>query len=281
MKEIAAQTITETVANLCQEANFALPADVLAALVRASEEEPSAAGREVLQQLLENARLAEGERRPLCQDCGFAVIFLEIGQDLHISGGYLYDAVQEGVSQGYRAGYLRKSIVRQPILNRSNTGDNTPAVIHAEVVPGDQLRIKVLPKGGGSENMSAMAMLTPADGEKGVADFVLRTVERAGPNPCPPLIVGVGIGGTADKVTYLAKMALTRRVGEPNPDAQLAAFERELLERINALGIGPGGFGGRVTALAVHVETYPAHIASLPVAVNLQCHSARLKEAVL
>lgn len=281
MKEIAAQTITETVANLCQEANFALPEEVVAALAQASEEEPSAAGREVLEQLLENARLAQRERLPLCQDCGFTVIFLEVGQDLHITGGYLYDAIQEGVRQGYRTGYLRKSIVRQPIFNRINTGDNTPAVIHTEVVPGDQLHIKLLPKGGGSENMSAMIMLTPADGEKGVADFVVQTVERAGPNPCPPLIVGVGIGGTTDKVTYLAKKAIARRIDEANADPQLAAFERELLQRINALGVGPVGFGGRTTALAVHVETYPAHIASLPVAVNLQCHSARMKEAVL
>jgi fumarate hydratase subunit alpha len=206
---------------------------------------------------------------------------MEIGQDVHVTGGYLYDAVQEGVRQGYREGYLRKSIVRLPVFNRANTGDNTPAVIHADIVTGDELHIKILPKGGGSENMSAMIMLTPADGEKGVADFVVRTVEKAGPNACPPLIVGVGIGGTSDKVTYLAKKAITRRIGEPNADPKLAAFENELLQRINALGIGPVGFGGRFTALAVHVETFPAHIASLPVAVNLQCHSARLKEAVL
>jgi fumarate hydratase subunit alpha len=282
MREIAAQSITDTVARLCQEANFDLPEDVLAAFRRAAEEEPSPAGREALRQLVANAELARRERWPLCQDCGLAVVMLEIGQDAHVTGGYLYDAVHEGVRQGYREGFLRKSAVRQPILDRRNTGDNTPAIIHAEIVPGDQLRILVMPKGAGSENKSALAMLTPADGEQGVADFVVRTVENAGASACPPMvIVGVGIGGTTDKVTYLAKKALARPLGQPNPDPGIAAFERELLDRVNATGIGPAGFGGRTTALAVHVETFPAHIASLPVAVNIQCNSARTKEAVL
>lgn len=281
MRELQAQQVTETVARLCQEANFDLPADVVGALERAQQAEVSPEAQEALGQLLENARIARGERVPLCQDCGYTIVLLELGQDCHVGGGHLYAAVQEGVRRGYGEGFLRKSIVNPPIYQRTNTGDNTPAAIHTEIVPGDRLRIVVMPKGGGSENMSGLAMLTPAQGVKGVVDFVAATVDRAGSNPCPPVIVGVGIGGTADYATWLAKKALLREVGEPHPEPQIASLEREILDRVNSLGIGAQGYGGVVTALAVHVETYPAHIASLPVAVTIQCHSARHREAEL
>ena len=260
---------------------FELGEDVIAALKRAQQTEESELGRETLNQLLENARIAREERLPLCQDCGTAVVFLAIGQETHIAGGDLYAAVEEGVRQGYTQGYLRKSIVSQPFSARLNTGDNTPPVIHTEIVPGDQLKVTVMTKGGGAENMSRLAMLKPADGRQGIIDFAVRTVEDAGGKPCPPLIVGLGIGGTTDSVMLLAKKALLRDVGKSNPDAEVAELEKELLQRINNLGIGPQGFGGRTTALGVHVETFPAHIASMPMAVNLQCHAARHKEVVL
>lgn len=281
MREISADTITQSVARLCQEANFLLGEDVLDALRQAREAEESPLGREVLNQLLENADIAAREHFPLCQDCGTTVVFLEAGQDVHVIGADLYAAVDEGVRQGYAQGYLRKSIVRQPFSARVNTQDNTPPVIHTEIVPGDRLKIVVLPKGGGSENMTRLAMLKPAEGRDGVIQSVVRAVAEAGSNPCPPVIVGVGIGGTADKAMVLAKKALLRKVGEPSPEPEFAELERDLLSRVNALGIGPAGFGGRATALAVHVEVFPTHIASLPVAVNLQCHSARHKEALL
>jgi len=281
MREISSKKVTETVARLFQEANFDLGEDVIASLRQAIDKEESPLGRQVLEQILENAQIAKSERIPLCQDCGAAVVFLELGQEAHIVDGDLHSAVEEGVRQGYSQGYLRKSMVKQPFSTRVNTKDNTPAIIHTDIVSGDSLRIAAMPKGGGSENMSRLAMLKPAEGRQGVIDVVVRAVEEAGSNPCPPVIVGVGIGGTADKATILAKKALLRRVGEPNPDPELAELEKELLERVNRLGIGPQGFGGSITALAVHVEAFPAHIASLPVAVNLQCHSARHKEAVL
>jgi fumarate hydratase subunit alpha len=281
MREIAAEDIIKTVARLCQEANFDIPRDVLDALKRYRDAEESPLGRQVLDQILENDSIATNEKIPICQDCGTAVVFLELGQDVHITGGDLNAAVEEGVRQGYEVGYLRKSIVRQPFSARVNTKDNTPAMIHLEMVHGDRLKITVMPKGGGSENMSRLAMLTPAMGRKGVIDFVVRSVDEAGSNPCPPVIVGVGIGGTADKATILAKKALLRRVGEPNPDPEMAELEREILERVNSLGIGPQGFGGRTTALAVHAEVFPTHIAMMPVAVNLNCHAARHKEAIL
>ena len=281
MREISSKKVTETVARLCQEANFDLGEDVLDVLRRARESEESPLGRQVLEQILENANIAKSERIPLCQDCGTTVVFLKVGQDAHISGGDLYAAVEEGVRQGYSQGYLRKSIVSQPFSARVNTKDNTPSIIHVEMVAGDNLHITVMPKGGGSENMNRLAMLKPAEGRRGVIDFVVKAVEEAGSNPCPPVIVGVGIGGTADKAMILAKKAPLRKVGEPNADPEIAELEREILERINSLGIGPEGFGGRTTALAVHAEVFPTHIASLPVAVNLQCHSARYKEAVL
>lgn len=267
-------------AALCQEANFNLPADVRRCLDRAAAGETSPTGRDVLDQIRENAAIAAAEQVPICQDTGFAVVFLELGQDAHVEGGDLYAAVNEGVRKGYREGYLRKSIVGHP-LERVNTGDNTPAVIHTEIVPGDGLKITVAPKGGGSENMSAIRILKPAEGVAGVKKFVVETVESAGPNPCPPVVVGVGVGGTFEKAAWLAKKALLRDLGEPAADPAAAALERELLEEINCLGIGPAGLGGKTTALAVHVELYPAHIASLPVAVNLNCHAARHAQAVL
>lgn len=281
MKEIKASQITKTVSQLCQEANFELGEDVLSALKKAQKTEKSPLGRETLSQLIENARLAREERLPLCQDCGTAVVFLEIGQDVHISGGNLNAAVEEGVRQGYTEGYLRKAMVEQPFSARINTKDNTPPVIHSEIVPGDQLKITVLPKGAGAENMSKLAMLLPNDGKPGIIDLVVKTVDEAGGNACPPLIIGVGVGGTADKAMLLSKKALLRKIGQPNLDPEIAGLEKEILTRVNALGIGPMGYGGSTTALAVHAEVMPAHIGSLPVAVNLQCHSARHKEAVL
>jgi len=281
MKEIKAKDVSSTVARLCKEANFFLGDDVLAALKKAREEEESPVASQILDQILENAAIAAKEEMPLCQDCGLAIVFVEMGQEVHISGGDLYQAIDEGVRQGYDEGYLRKSAVRQPFSARVNTKDNTPAIIHTEVVPGDKLKITVAPKGGGSENMSRFVVLKPAQGRRGVVDFVVSAVEEAGSNPCPPTIVGVGIGGSAEKAMILAKRALLRKVGESSPDPEVAELEKELLQRINATGVGSGGVGGRITSLAVHVETFPAHIASLPVAVNLQCHSARHKEAVL
>ncbi|MCL4459116.1 MAG: fumarate hydratase [Chloroflexi bacterium] len=281
MRSIDCAQITETVAQLAIEANYVLGADVKAALRQALERGSSPQGKQVLEQLLENAEIAEQERVPMCQDTGYAVVFLELGQEAHIIGGYLYDAVQEGIRRGYREGYLRKSIVAYPFTRRANTKDNTPAVIHTEIVPGDSLKITVVPKGAGSENMSRLFMLIPAEGVEGIKRVVVRAVDEAGPNPCPPVIVGVGIGGTAEMVMLLAKKALLRPLGEPNPDPEMAALEHDLGQAVNALGIGPAGFGGRVTALAVHVESFPAHIASLPVGVNIQCNAARHKSIVL
>jgi fumarate hydratase subunit alpha len=281
VKEIHASQITETVAQLCQDATHKLPEDVVAALRRAEATEESPLAKQVLIEILENAELAEPEMLPLCQDTGTAVVFVEVGQDVHIVGGALADAINAGVARGYTEGYLRKSIAEKPFSTRSNTQDNTPAVMHTEIVPGDKLKLTVMPKGGGCENMSRFVMLLPASGKEGITNFVLRAVEESGGNPCPPVIVGVGIGGTAEYSMMLAKKALTRRVGDPSPDPETAQFEAELLEKVNALGLGPQAVGGRNTALAVHVETYPTHITALPVAVNLQCHSARLKSAEL
>ncbi|MDY6893416.1 MAG: fumarate hydratase [Chloroflexota bacterium] len=281
MREIKSQDVTSTVARLCKDANYFLGDDVIAALRRARDQETSPVACQLLDQILENAEIAAKEEMPLCQDCGLAIIFLELGQDVLISGGDLYQAVNEGVRQGYTEGYLRKSAVAQPFSARVNTRDNTPAIIHTEVVSGDRLKITVAPKGGGSENMSRFIVLKPAQGRKGVIDFVVNAVEEAGSNPCPPTIVGVGIGGSAEKSMILAKRALLRTVGESSADPEVAELERELLQRINATGVGAGGVGGTITSLAVHVESFPAHLASLPVAVNIQCHSARHKEAIL
>jgi fumarate hydratase subunit alpha len=281
MRDIKAQEITRTVSRLFPEANFFLAGDVLTALKQAREDEESPVGRAVLDRILENTEMAAREKMPLCQDTGTALVFLELGQEVHITGGDLYTAVDEGVRRGYEAGYLRKSMVRQPYSARVNTRDNTPAIIYTDIVPGDRLKITVMPKGGGAENMSRLAMLRPAQGRQGVIDFVVNAVDEAGSNPCPPVIVGVGIGGTVEKTVMLAKRALLRKVGEPNPETEVAQLEKEMLQRVNNLGIGPQGFGGRTTALAVHAEIFPCHIASMPVAVNLQCHSARHKEAIL
>jgi len=281
MKDIQTDAVAETVSRLCQEANYYIGEDVIAALKHARDAEESDVARQVLAQLLQNAELASAAQVPLCQDCGIAVVFLEIGQNVRIIGGDLYAAIADGVKRGYEDGYLRKSMVAQPFSARINTRDNTPPVIHAQIVAGDNLKITVAPKGGGSENMSRFIVLKPAQGRQGIVDFVVRTVDDAGSNPCPPVIVGVGIGGTAEKAMLLAKHALLRRIGAASSDVEAASLEQELLMRINALGIGPQGFGGRTTALAVHVETFPCHIASLPVAVNIQCHSARHKEALL
>ena len=281
MRDIDAKEVSKTVSRLFQEANFFLPEDVIASLKRARESEESTVAREVIDGILENADIAAQEKMPLCQDCGAAVLFLELGQEVHITGGDLYDAVNEGVRRAYSEGYLRKSMVKRPYSERVNTKDNTPAIIYTDIVPGDKLRIIAMPKGGGAENMTRLAMLPPARGRQGVIDFVVTAVDEAGSNPCPPVVVGVGIGGTAEKTLMLAKKALLRKIGEPSPDAEVAELEREILRRINNLGIGAMGYGGRVTALAVNVEVFPAHIASMPVAVNVNCHSSRHKEVIL
>ncbi|MDO8472360.1 MAG: fumarate hydratase [Dehalococcoidia bacterium] len=281
MREVNTPDITATVSRLAREANLVLGDDVLRALDKARAQEESPLGCWVLERILENARISPAESLPLCQDCGTAVVLLEIGQDVHVAGGDLYSAVEEGIRQGYDAGSLRKSMVRQPFSARVNTRDNTPAIIHAEIVPGDRLKITVMPKGGGAENKSRLFMLTPSRGREGVIESVLTAVEDAGSDPCPPIIVGVGIGGTSEKVMMLAKHALLRPIGSPSPDPEVAALEQELLKRVNQLGIGPQGLGGRVTAMAVHAEVFPSHLASLPVGVNIQCHSARHKEAIL
>lgn len=276
MRDIPYSQIVEAVAELCKAANYHLGEDVLHSLKQAINQEVSETGKQVLEQLVENAAIASSNEVPMCQDTGVAVVFLDIGQDIHISGGDLNQAVNEGVAIGYSEGYLRKSMVSDP-FKRINTNNNTPAIIHTKIVPGDKLTITVAPKGGGSENMSAIKMLPPSAGRKGVIDFVLETVKNAGPNPCPPIIVGVGIGGNFEKAALLAKEALLRPVGSYHHDEEVAQLEKELLEQINRLGIGPQGFGGRVTALAVHINTFPCHIASLPVAVNINCHAARHK----
>lgn len=281
MREIDAAVVTDHVARLFVEASTLLGEDVVSSFKSGLESEKSPNGRDILSQLLANAALARESGVPLCQDTGLAVVFLEIGQDLHIKGGDLPEAVHAGVRNGCAAGYLRASVVSPPVGERVNTGDNTPAIIHATIVPGDRLRIVVAPKGGGSENTSAIRMLRPADGRDGVKRFVLETVVKAGPNPCPPIVVGVGIGGTFELCALLAKRSLLRRLGERHPEPDFAALEGELLEAVNRLGTGPAGLGGTVTALAVHVETHPCHIASLPVAVNINCHSHRHREVLL
>lgn len=277
MREISAEAVADTVARLCVQANTCLPRDVKdgIAAARAAEDWPPA--REILDRIMENGEIGGGF--PICQDTGMACVFLEVGQELHIAGD-LAQAVDEGVRRGYAQGYLRKSVVSDP-LERVNSGDNTPAMLYTDLVPGDRLAITVAPKGFGSENMSRIAMLKPSDGVEGVKDFIVDTVEQAGPNPCPPIVVGVGLGGTFDKCALLAKKALLRELGAPSPLPFYADLERELLDRINALGIGPQGFGGRTTALAVNIEQCPTHIAGLPVAVNINCHVTRHKTEVL
>ena len=279
MRVIEAQRITEVVKKLCIEANCHLPQDTKNCISSAYASECWPQAKEILGRIMENYEIAELENRPICQDTGLACVFISVGQDVHIEGN-LEDAIHEGVRQGYIEGYLRKSVVRDP-LDRINTGDNTPAVIYSDIVPGDRVEITVAPKGAGSENMSQIKMLKPSDGVEGVKDFVLQVVEEAGPNPCPPIVVGVGVGGTFDKAAYLAKKALLRSAEERNPDPFWAALEEELLEKINELGIGPQGFGGMITAFCVNIEQYPCHIASLPVAVNINCHVSRHQKEVL
>jgi fumarate hydratase subunit alpha len=274
LREIEAGRVTEAVRDLCIEANTRLPQDHLSALRRALDAEESELGREVIERLLENAEVARKRCIAFCQDTGYAVFFVELGSEVRITEGEIGNAIDEGVRRGYGEGYLRKSIVRSPI-NRTNTGDNTPAVVYYEPVPGDGLKLTMLVKGAGCDNMSALRMLTPADGLPAMKEFVVETIEKAGPNASPPLTVGVGIGGPFEKAAQLAKKALTRPSGEPNPDPELATLEAELLDAINATGIGPAGYGGTQTALAVHVESFPTHIAAFPVAVNLDCHSHR------
>ena len=279
MREISAKAVTEAVHKLCIQANCTLPEDVKQGILRSRQCECWPQAQEILDSIINNFEIADREHMPICQDTGMACVFVTMGQEVHVEGD-LSEAIQEGVRQGYREGYLRKSVVRDP-LDRVNTGDNTPAVIHYELVPGERLEITVAPKGFGSENMSAIKMLRPSDGVEGVVEFVVRTVEEAGPNPCPPVIVGVGIGGTFEKAALLAKKALLRPLDTPNEHPYYRELEERLLEKINALGIGPQGFGGKTTALAVNIETFPTHIAGLPVAVNVGCHVTRHATEVL
>jgi fumarate hydratase subunit alpha len=281
IREIEAGRIADVVAGLCVQSNLQLGRGVLEGLQKAIASEESPVGRGVLQQLVENAAIAAKQQLPLCQDCGVAVFFVEIGQDIHITGGSLQNAITEGTGRGYSEGYLRKSMVVKPFSARTNTGNNAPPVIHYQIVPGDRLKIAFMAKGGGAENMSRTAMLKPGDGANGIADLVVETVKTAGGAACPPLIIGVGIGGTLEKAALLAKRALLRPVGEASSDEETALLEKEVLDSVNRTGIGPMGTGGRMTALAVHIETYPCHIANLPVVVNLQCHSTRHAEVVV
>ena len=280
MREIHISKIIDTVKELCIEANYYLSNDVKRALWNAKENEPWPLAENILDQIILNSDIAKNENMPICQDTGMACIFIDIGQDVHIVGGLLDDAINEGVRRGYEEGFLRKSVVKDPI-NRINTKDNTPAIIYYNMVAGDKIKITVAPKGFGSENMSRIKMLKPSDGLQGVKDFIIETVKLAGPNPCPPIVIGVGIGGTFDKAAYLAKKALIRPLDKRNEDKFYSDLEEELLANINKLGIGPQGFGGKTTALGLNIETYPTHIAGFPVAVNINCHATRHKEREL
>lgn len=280
MREIKQEDIIQAVKTLCIEANYQLPQDVRNAIDQASQIEDGQLAKQTLSILKENAKMAQSLSVPICQDTGMACLFVEIGQDVHVQGS-LQEALQEGVRQGYQEGYLRKSVVDDPVFDRINTKDNTPALIHYEIVEGDKLKIIVAPKGFGSENMSQVKMLKPSDGVEGIKDFVLKVVEEAGPNACPPMVIGVGIGGSFDYVTYLAKKAMLRDIGTHHNDLRYQQLEEELLEKINQLGIGPAGYGGKTTALSLNIETYPTHIAGMPVAVSICCHVARHKEVIL
>ena len=277
MREIHISEIISTVRDLCIESNYYLSSDVKESLCKAKEDETWPLAENVLDQLILNSNIAQKEDMPICQDTGMACVFVEIGQEVHIVGGLLQDAINEGVRRGYDEGFLRKSVVKDPI-HRVNTKDNTPAIIYYDIVSGDKIKITVAPKGFGSENMSRIKMLNPSDGLQGVKDFIIETVKLAGPNPCPPIVIGVGIGGTFDKAAYLAKKALIRPLNKRNDEKFYSDLEEELLETINKLGIGPQGFGGKTTALGLNIETYPTHIAGLPVAVNINCHATRHKE---
>jgi fumarate hydratase subunit alpha len=279
MREIHVEEIRDHVAQICIDAAYNLSDDVLTAFDRAIETETAPGAREIIELLKENARIAKDDHIPICQDTGVAIFFVEIGQDLRIKNGFIVDAINEGVRKGYREGHLRKSVVDP--LTRRNTGDNTPAIIYTELVPGDKLKISFMPKGAGSENMSVIRMLRPTEGVEGIRNFVLECVQKAGANPCPPVVIGVGIGGDFEKAALIAKKALLRPVGSPNAKLELASLEETLLKAVNKTGIGPEGLGGKVTAMAVHVESFPCHIASLPVAVNINCHAARHKTIIL
>ncbi len=280
MRELPVSAITHAVARLCIDANTNLPPDVRRAIADFQNREDWPVARTVLDKIVENYQIAAGEQVPICQDTGMACVFLEIGQDVHLTGGDLREAVDEGVRRGYETGFLRKSVVADPV-RRGNTGDNTPAMLYTEIVPGEQVKITVVPKGFGSENMSAIRMFKPSAGLQGIKDFILETVEAAGPNPCPPMVIGVGIGGTFDKAALLAKKALMRPLDEPNPDPFYAELEGEMLEKVNALGIGPQGFGGLTTAIGLNIETLPTHIAGMPCAINISCHVTRHASEVL
>ncbi|MBU4487287.1 MAG: fumarate hydratase [Candidatus Delongbacteria bacterium] len=281
MREIHVSDIISSVKKLSIEANYYLGQDVIDRMISLKEKEESETGVEVMNILLKNYELAAKEKMPICQDTGIAVIFVELGQDVHLVGGDFTEAINEGVRQGYKEGYLRKSMVNDPIIERKNTTDNTPAIIYTEIVQGDKIKITIAPKGGGSENMSEVKMMKAADGIEGVMDFVVDRIRRSGGNPCPPIVVGVGLGGNFEQSALLAKKSLLREIGSPNPEPKWDQYEEELLKRINDLGIGPQGLGGRTTALAVHILTKPCHIASMPVAVNVQCHAARHKSIIL
>lgn len=280
MREIKASTITDVIERLCMEANQVLPQDIKDAISTCRSQEDGDIACGILDNIIENYQIAENEQVPICQDTGMACVFLEIGQDVHITDGDLTEAVNEGVRRGYTKGYLRKSVVKDPV-RRGNTGDNTPAMLYTEIVPGEQIKVTVGPKGFGSENMSAIRMFKPSAGIQGIKDFIIETVETAGPNPCPPMVVGVGIGGTFDKAALLAKKALMRSVDTSNPDPYYADLEKEMLQKINELGIGPQGFGGRTTAIGLNIETMPTHIAGMPCAVNINCHVTRHKTEVI
>ncbi len=281
MRIIEYEKIVDTVKEMCLEANYDLPADAVDGFKQARDKESSLLGKSILEQCLKNAQIARDERVPICQDTGLAVFFINIGQNARVDGGLLKDAIDEGVRQGYKDGYLRKSSLDDPLFSRENTGDNTPAIIHLDIVAGDKLEITLAPKGGGAENMSRLAMLPPSAGEQGVIDFVVDTIVRAGGNPCPPTVVGVGIGGTFEKVAYLAKKALLWPLNAPNQDERYQQLEQRILHRINNSGIGPQGLGGNVTSFAIHIEHHPCHLASLPVAVNVNCHAHRHAHRVL
>ena len=281
MRELDLYEITRAVRDLSIEANTVANPDLRSALEASLDKEESPSGKAVLHQLLQNQDIARKERIPICQDTGFTVVFLQVGMDIRLTGGSIQDAVNEGVRAGYTEGYLRKSIVKDPLTHPVNTNDNTPAIVHTELVPGDKVTVTLMPKGGGSENMSRIKMMKPSDGVAGVKDFILETVQTAGGNPCPPIIVGVGVGGTFDYAAYLAKISLLRKIGVRNRNPEIAGLEREWLEEVNRLGIGPAGLGGRVTALDLFIEVFPRHIATFPVAVNIQCNAARVKTRIL
>lgn len=281
MKVLNVAEVTEALVGLCEKVNVDLPPDVEGALREALDKEVSPFGQTCLRQIVDNVALARSQSQAMCQDTGAAVVYLEIGQDLHLVGGDINEAVHEGIRQGYTQAYLRKSMVQEPVFDRVNTGDNSPAIIHTTIVPGHDLTLTLMPKGGGAENMGALAMLKPTAGPQAVIDFAVETVSKAGGNPCPPIVVGIGLGGTLEKAALLAKDALRREMGSRHPDPRYADLEKAILEKVNDLGIGPQGLGGKVTALAVHIETYPTHIATMPMVVNLNCHAARHESLVL